>query len=480
MTQPNDLPRRDHVSWDAARRVAHLVGRPQPAVSRALADAAGCVLASPLVSPAAVPPVDRSAMDGYAVRGPGPWRVIAHVAADSAASVELADGQACSITTGAAVPAGATSVIRDEDIELDGPWVHGPSDPGKHIRRAGEECQAGEVVLPAGVVVDGPVLGLAASLGLNRLTVIPQPVVAALITGDELVHQGPSTPGRVRDAIGPMLPTLITQAGAQLGPIRHLPDTRTALLEALRTPRDQHPTPPHPTAGSVADSLGGAEQYAQAADTGLRGERGTPPHPSPSFGDQSGVPPHPNPGSVASGVGGATPGAAGWGEGGLAGADLILVSGSSASGPADHLRAVLSELGAELVVDGVDCRPGHPQAVARLGDGRLVVGLPGNPLAALSAFLTVGVAAISRLRGLPLPALAVAAIPGGVACHPHSTRLVPVRVTGQGAVPVGHGGSAMLRGAAEADALAVVEPGPAEAIAARLLPLDPGARPWGG
>ncbi|MFB6720144.1 molybdopterin molybdotransferase MoeA [Kribbella sp. NPDC056345] len=409
MTQPNDLadgarvgPRREHVSWDAARRVAHLVARPQPAVSRALADAAGCVLASPLVSPAAVPPVDRSAMDGYAVRGAGPWRVIGHVAVDCAESVELADGQACSITTGAAVPAGATSVVRDEDIELDGSWVRGPSEPGKHIRRAGEECQAGEVVLPAGIVVDGPVLGLAASLGLNRLTVIPQPVVAALITGNELVHQGPSGPGRVRDAIGPMLPTLITQAGAHPGPILHLPDTREALLEALQ---NQHST--------------GASH-------------------------------------------------------------LILVSGSSAAGPADHLRAVLAEVGAELVVDGVDCRPGHPQALARLGDGRLVVGLPGNPFAALSAFLTLGVAAIDRLRGLPLQTLPIAPIPGGVACHPHSTRLVPVRVTGQGAVPVGHGGSAMLRGAAGADALAVVDPGPAEAIAARLLPLDPGVRPWGG
>ncbi|GAB3938109.1 hypothetical protein GCM10029976_052120 [Kribbella albertanoniae] len=334
-------------------------------------------------------------MDGYAVRGAGPWHVVGHVAVNRVASVELADGQACSITTGAAVPAGATSVVRDEDIELDGSWVRGPAEPGKHIRRAGEECQAGEVVLPVGIVVDGPVLGLAASLGLNRLTVIPQPVVAALITGDELVHQGASGPGRVRDAIGPMLPELITRAGARLGPIRHLPDSRVALAEALSSA-----------------------------------------------------------------------------------ADLILVSGSSAGGPADHLRAVLADLGAELVVDGVDCRPGHPQALARLADGRLVIGLPGNPFAALSAFLTLGMAAISRMRGLPLQELPIASIAGGVACHPHSTRLVPVRVTGQGAVPVGHGGSAMLRGAAGADALAVVDPGPAEAIAARLLPL--GTRPWGG
>jgi molybdopterin molybdotransferase len=145
-----------------------------------------------------------------------------------------------------------------------------------------------------------------------------------------------------------------------------------------------------------------------------------------------------------------------------------------------HLRPALAALGAELIVDGVACRPGHPQALAELADGRLVLGLPGNPFAALVAFLTLGVATISRLRGLPLPTLTRAPVPGGLACHPTSTRLIPVRLTPQGAVPVGHGGSAMLRGAAAADALAVVDPGPAEAIAARLLPLDPGARPWAG
>jgi molybdopterin molybdotransferase len=160
-------------------------------------------------------------------------------------------------------------------------------------------------------------------------------------------------------------------------------------------------------------------------------------------------------------------------------AEVILVSGSSASGPADHLRGALAGLGAELVIDGVACRPGHPQALARFPDGRLVVGLPGNPLAALTAFLTLGVAVIRRLRGEQLDSLAVAAMVGGVDCHPTSTRLVPVRLTPQGAVPVGHGGSAMLRGAAAADAFAVVDPGPSEAIAARLLPMDPGNRPWG-
>jgi molybdopterin molybdotransferase len=406
--------RRDVVAWDVARTLAHAVARPGAVVRRGLDEADGCVLATPLVSPVAVPPVDRAAMDGYAVRGAGPWRVIGHVKAGTADPGELADGQATGIVTGAAVPAGATCVVRSEDADVTGDRLDGPSEDGRHIRRAGEECRPGDQLLPAGVVIDPAVLGLAATVGLNRLTVISPPTVAALITGDELVRQGPSTPGRVRDAIGPMLPGLITRSGAK---------------PAAPTNTTTSATPPTTGAALVRHLPDSLEQLVGA----LRETQ----------------------------------------------AELILVSGSSASGPADHLRPALKTLGAELIVDGVACRPGHPQALAQLPDGRLVIGLPGNPYAALVAFLTLGVAAITRMRGLPLRQLANIAVPGGIPCHPTSTRLVPVRLTAQGAVPVGHGGAAMLRGPATADALAVVTPGPSEAIAARLLPLDPGIQPWG-
>ncbi|MEU4193280.1 molybdopterin molybdotransferase MoeA [Kribbella sp. NPDC026611] len=384
------------VSWDAARELAHSAARLGPVVSRELAQVDGCVLGTPLVASGDVPPVDRAAMDGFAVSGTGPWRVVGRVRAGSAERLRLKDGEAAEIVTGAAVPAGASAVVRREDAVVCGEVVAGPAEDGRHIRRAGEECRAGEHLLPAGVVVGPAVLGLAATVGLNRLTVIEPPTVSAVVTGDELVHRGTSGAGRVRDAIGPMLPGLITRAGARVGRIDHLGDSRDELRAAV-----------------------------DAAE-----------------------------------------------------ADLILVSGSSAAGPADHLRPVLAELHAELIVDGVACRPGHPQAMAKLPDGRLVLGLPGNPFAALVAFLTLGGAAIRRMRGLPLPTLTRASVPGGITCHPTSTRLVPVRFTDQGAVPVGHGGAAMLRGPALADALAVVDPGPAEAIAARLLPLDPGAQPW--
>lgn len=408
------------LSWDSARELAHAAATSLRPVSRPLSEAGGTVLATPLVAPSAVPPVDRSAMDGYAVRGVGPWSVVGSVLAGSGLAPALRDGEARTIVTGAAVPPGTSAVLPDEHAVLSANQLTGAVEAGRHIRRAGEECAAGELLLPAGVPVDPPVLGLAASIGLDRLTVIPRPRVIALITGDELVHHGPSAPGQTRDAIGPMIPTLLTAAGA--------------------TPPTTHrgsaaPSAPHSPTSDARSASGFVVHLPDSRDALVE--------------------------AIAS-----------------ADADLILVSGSSAAGPADHLRGALAELRAELIVDGVACRPGHPQALARLGDGRLVVGLPGNPFAALAAFLTLGVAALRRLRGLPLPTLTVAPVPGGIACHPTSTRLVPVRVTPQGAVPVGHAGSAMLRGAAGADALAVVEPGPAEAIAARLLPLDPGARPW--
>ena len=385
------------VAWDGARERAHAAASPLAPRPVPLAAASGTVLAEALVALVAVPPVDRSAMDGYAVRGPAPWTVVGRVGAGAEPPAALADGQACTIVTGAAVPPGTTAVVPDEDAVRDGERVTGTVGARRHVRQAGEECAAGEVLLPAGTLVHPAVLGLAAAVGLDHLTVHPQPRVATLVTGDELVTAGLPGPGRVRDAIGPMLPWLVERAGARPGAPVGVPDSRAALV----------------------DALAGAD------------------------------------------------------------AELVLVSGSSAAGPADHLRGALDALGAELLVDGVTCRPGHPQALARLQDGRLVVGLPGNPLAALAAFLTLAVPAIAGLRGEPLAALLAAPLPGGLQRHPTSTRLVPVRVHPYGAEPVGHAGSAMLRGAAAADAFAVVDAGPAAAIAARLLPLDPGARPWG-
>ncbi|GAA3746938.1 molybdopterin molybdotransferase MoeA [Salinactinospora qingdaonensis] len=147
-------------------------------------------------------------------------------------------------------------------------------------------------------------------------------------------------------------------------------------------------------------------------------------------------------------------------------ASVIVACGASSVGRADHVRAALTELGATVLVEGVACRPGHPQLLAHLGAGEaagpIVVGLPGNPNAALAAALTLLVPVLAGLSGRDDPTRATPSrlpLRGEVAAHPRDTRLVAVALAGECAYPVGHDRPATLRGAAMADALAVVPPG---------------------
>jgi molybdopterin molybdotransferase len=136
-------------------------------------------------------------------------------------------------------------------------------------------------------------------------------------------------------------------------------------------------------------------------------------------------------------------------------ADLVVTTGSTAHGPVDHVHAVLAATGARLVVDGVAVRPGHPQLLAVLPDGRPLVGLPGNPLAAVSGLLTLLEPLVRSLHGTPPPVPRHVALAEEVAAGRDATRLVPVR----GDRPVLWAGPAMLRGLAAADGVAVVPPG---------------------
>lgn len=157
-------------------------------------------------------------------------------------------------------------------------------------------------------------------------------------------------------------------------------------------------------------------------------------------------------------------------------AEVIAVTGSSSVGRTDRLRPVLLTLGAEPVVDGVDCRPGHTQSLWRLPDGRMVAGLPGNPFAATVAVLTLVAPCCAGLLGQEPPELGRMPL-GALRPHRASTRLTPVRTDAPGPRPVPYTGSAMVRGLASADALAVVPPAWRAPTEARLLPL-PGESCW--
>ncbi|WP_069885239.1 molybdopterin molybdotransferase MoeA [Streptomyces luteocolor] len=143
-------------------------------------------------------------------------------------------------------------------------------------------------------------------------------------------------------------------------------------------------------------------------------------------------------------------------------ADVIVTTGGTASGPVDHVHPILDRVGAELLVDGVAVRPGHPMLLARIRPGQHLVGLPGNPLAAVSGLLTLAEPLLRTLSGRRAAPAYTAAIRDDVHGHPYDTRLVPVALRGDDAVPLHFNGPAMLRGIAAADGLAVVPPGGAK------------------
>lgn len=225
-------------------------------------------------------------------------------------------------------------------------------------------------MVPAGAVVTPIMLALAASVGHDTMIVRPRPRVAVIVTGDEIIGAGLPPRGKIRDAIGPMLPGLLTRMGAQLTSVEHIPDTSALLTNALTVD-----------------------------------------------------------------------------------ADVIVTTGASSVGVGDHLHRALA---AEVLVNGVSCRPGHPQSLARLGH-RFVVGLPGNPLAALVAAVTLLHPLVCGFTGRSLDRLEKASI-GEITSHEISTRLVPVQVSGSRATPVGNDMPGVLWGAALANALAVIPP----------------------
>jgi molybdenum cofactor synthesis domain-containing protein len=198
---------------------AEIVDAITPLAPRAVAvrDARGLVLAQDVVATEPVPPFANTGMDGYAVRAadtPGRLRVVGELPAGRAPTIPVGPGEAIRIMTGAPMPDGADAVVMVERTRVDGAdvVVEGAA-LGEHVRPAGGDVRAGDVVFERGVVLTPAHLGVLASLDLREVQCVPRPRVCAVSTGDELVEHGPLEPGRIRDSNRPMLLTLLEEAG---------------------------------------------------------------------------------------------------------------------------------------------------------------------------------------------------------------------------------------------------------------------------
>lgn len=379
-----------------------------------LAHADGFTLAQPLMARTALPPFPTASVDGWAVRGDGPWRIAGQVLAGESPEPLTVDGTCLGVAMGAHVPIGATALVRIEDSTIvvdvaatpggaDARLVAGTPRVQREWREVGDEAACGETLLPAGTPVDPTVIGLAAACGYDRLQVQPAPEAAVIIVGDELESSGVPSGGRIRDSLGPSLAAWLRRLGAA-------PLTGFA---------------PY---GTVPDTLEGHRGAIRAAFD--------------------------------------------------AGATVVVTTGGTMRGPVDHVHAVLVDLGMEYLVNTVSVRPGYPMLAARSDDGRFLLGLPGNPHAAVVALMTLAAPLLAGLTGRPAPEPARIRLPREIPGRLRDTHLALVDSAGRA---VDHSGSAMLRGLAAAAGFAVIPAGSrgraGDEVPLVRLPLLPGERP---
>lgn len=211
-----------------------------------LRDSLGRVLAEGILSPHNVPNHDNSAMDGYAfkasdvqVEGDTRLKVIGTAFAGNAFAGSVSNGECVRIMTGAVMPDGADTVVVQEHVETDGAYIRFIDGPkrGMNVRYAGEDLEAGQVVLPAGHLMRAVDLGLIASLGIGELKVYRKLRVAFFSTGDELASIGQELEaGQVYDSNRYTLYGMLTRLGVEIidmGVVRDQPELlERALLEA--------------------------------------------------------------------------------------------------------------------------------------------------------------------------------------------------------------------------------------------------------
>jgi molybdopterin molybdotransferase len=238
------------VSFDEALKMvlAHAAELATPATELvSLLAAEDRVLAKAVHADRDQPPFDRSTRDGFALRaadfGNGPLKIAGQIrAGEQWEGSALEPGAAIGIMTGAPIPEGADAVVMVEHIERGDGVIRRLGERtiqgGENIVRRGSEARRGEVVLPAGTLIEGAEIALAAACGSPALTVFRRPKVAIVATGDELVEiDAVPAPQQIRNSNSYGLASLVAHAGGEAVRLPIAPDRRAELEEIIRSAR---------------------------------------------------------------------------------------------------------------------------------------------------------------------------------------------------------------------------------------------------
>src|ERR1700730_256222 len=235
---------------EALRRFeAALFPRAVPSEQRPLSDALGCPLAQRIAAPIAVPPFDRSNVDGFAVSSADlasaseatPVRVMLNdevIACGTAPTRPVPSGTATSVATGGPVPRGADAVVMVEHTQPAGARaieIRRAASPGQFVSYAGSDIARGEALLRAGTVIGSREIGMLAACGIAQVLVARRPRVAGISTGDELVQPGaPLGPGEIYDTNGTIVTAAVSENGGEAVFLGAVADDEKQLEAAMR------------------------------------------------------------------------------------------------------------------------------------------------------------------------------------------------------------------------------------------------------
>jgi molybdopterin molybdotransferase len=372
----------DMIDFDDALSRCTALARPLGAEPLGMDEAAGRILAAPIVARSESPAAPTSSMDGYAVRdadvrGPSSLRVIGASYPGQPFAGPIASGECVRIFTGAALPAGADRVVIQEVVRAasDRAELDGPAQGFDYVRARGSDFAAGEILLEAGMALTAQRMVAAAAADAETVAVFRRPRVAIIANGDELAPAGSAhlRPGAIPDTATPGVAALAEAWGAEVAS------------------RDL-----------VGDDIGALRAAGARA---------------------------------------------------LAAADVVVVIGGASVGERDFARAMLE--GARPVFSKARIKPGKPVWLSTL-DGRIILGLPGNPTSALvTARLFLAPLLAGLAGGDPRAALVWrdATLAGPLAATDDRETFHRAQATPEGAFPLPDQSSGAQKALAQADLL---------------------------